>query len=180
MPIDMSAAKAPPKRTRSAAKQPTEIIVPKSIRDKRQEGLEGLGQLAQGGLLLGKQYADAAAIGMHWGPIASELATLADSNDAIAKPIDMLIQVGPYGALVQAVLPLALQLMANHKMIDASGMAGSSVVPPEALEAQMKTQLMQIQMQAQREQAEAQRELAEMQKMQAEWEAQSAAPKDAE
>jgi len=115
------------------------------------------------------QYADAAAIGMHWGPVATELAKIADSNDAIAKPIDFLIEIGPYGALVEAVIPFVLQILVNHKVIKAEAMLGSTVVTTEVLDAQMKAQVMRTQAQAMRAQqaalADAQAAQAEMEEM---------------
>jgi len=115
------------------------------------------------------QYADAAAIGMHWGPVASELARIADSNETIAKPIDFMIEIGPYGALLEAAIPFVLQILANHKLIKAEAMLGSNVVTPEVLDAQMKAQVMRTQAQAMRAQqaalADAQAAQAEMEEM---------------
>jgi len=136
--------------------------------EKRTEGLNGLGQLAQGLCLMTGQYADAAALGQHWPPMAKELAAVAESNETIAKPIDFLIEIGPYGALIQAAIPLVMQLLANHRIIKAEGMIGSNVVPPEVLEAQMKAQVMRMQAQAMRDQQQA---LAEAQDAQREMEA---------
>src|SRR6185437_487111 len=113
--------------------------------EKRTEGLNGLGQLAQGLLLMTGQYADAAAIGMHFGGIASEVAKIAESNETVAKPVDFLIEVGPYGALIQATIPFVMQILANHKVIKADALVGSNVVPPEVLDAQMKAQMMRTQ-----------------------------------
>jgi hypothetical protein len=100
-------------------------------------------------------YADAAAIGQHFPPVAKELANIADGSEFLAKPIDLLIEVGPYGALVAAAMPLALQIMANHGIVDASRMMGQGVVPPEVLEAQMKAEMARMQADALRQQQEA-------------------------
>lgn len=150
MPIDTSAVKAPPRRTSQGSKPAAAIqpVTTQSPYEKRLDGLLGLGQLASAGLLMANQYADAAAIGQHFHPIAVELAKIADSNEAIAKPIDFLIEVGPYGALVTAVLPLALQIMANHRVINANAMLGQGVVPPEVLESQMKANVARMQTEA--------------------------------
>lgn len=155
MPIDMSAAKAPPrKRTASSSARSSAVNVPEvsTLNQRRTEGLLGLAQLGQGLCLMFGQYADAAAIGNHFPPLAKEVANVADSSDVVAKPLDLLIEVGPYGALVAAAMPLVMQLMANHKMLDASRLGGQGVVPPEVLESQMKAQVMQMQAQAMREQ----------------------------
>lgn len=173
MPIDMSAAtvKAPQRKTTGSrtAVAPAKPVDYRSPVEKRTEGLNGLGQLAQGLLLMTGQYADAAAVGMHLGGIATEVAKIADSNETVAKPVDFLIEVGPYGALIQATVPFVLQILANHKVIKADALMGSNVVPPDVLDAQMKAQIMRTQALAMREQqaalAEAQaaqREMAEM------------------
>lgn len=162
MPIDISAVTAPPRKkagvsaSRSNASR-TKVEAPQtlSMNERRVQGLFGLGQLIQGGLLMFGQYADAAAMGNSFGPIAQELANTADSNDTIAKPIDFLLEVGPYGALVAAVLPLGLQIAANHGWIDATKLSGQGVVPPAVLEAQMQAQMAQVQTQALRAQNEA-------------------------
>lgn len=173
MPIDMSAAtvKAPQRKTAAskAAVAPAKQADYRSPVEKRTEGLNGLGQLAQGLLLMTGQYADAAAVGMHFGGIASEVARIADSNETIAKPVDFLIEVGPYGALIQATIPFVLQILANHKVIKADALIGSNVVPPDVLDAQMKAQIMRTQALAKREQmaalAEAQAAQREMEEM---------------
>lgn len=170
MPIDMSLAKAPPKKTASGTRRvatSTSQIDTRSVNQKRNEGLLGLAQVGQGILLMVGQYADAAAIGQHWRPVAQELANVADTSDFIAKPIDFLIEVGPYGGLVAALLPLGLQIAANHGWVDATKLVGQGVVPPDVLEAQMKAQVAKMQADAMRAQQEA---LMEARKAQAEYE----------
>lgn len=161
MPIDMSAATAPPKRRTSNPRAAVKNVpTPKEEQyssevQRRSDGMNGLAQMAQGVCAVVGLYADAATIGMFFPPVATELAKVADKNEAIAKPIDFLIAVGPYGALIGAVMPFAFQVAANHGWIDASRMAAQGVVPPAVLEAQMKTQMMQMAAQAQQAQNEA-------------------------
>lgn len=168
----MSAAVKPPQRKATGSKAsvaPAKLVDYKTVAEKRTEGLNGLGQLAQGLCLMMGQYADAATFGMHWSPIASEVARIADSNDTVAKPVDFLIEIGPYGALVQAAMPFVMQILANHKVIKVDAMLGSGVVAPEVLDAQMKAQVMRAQAAAMREQqmalAEAQQAQREMEEM---------------
>ena len=173
MPLDMSAAKAPPKkrtpstRTATAPVRKEEPQANTGHVDRREAGLNGLAQLGQGVLLLLGQHADAATVGMHWPPISHELALVAESNEKIAKPIDLLIEIGPYGALASALLPFVMQIAANHRWIDASKMPGQ-VLPPEVLEARMQTKMMEAAAEAKRKQNEA---LAEARRAQAEFEA---------
>lgn len=170
MAIDMSAAsKAPPRRSPPGAGSPAgrKVIPVQTERDRRREGLEGIAQLAQGILSMTRQYADAATVGMHGPNIAREIASLADEYEQVAKPVDVLIQTGPFAALIAVLLPFGLQICANHKLIDASSMVGSGVVPPEVLEAQMKAEIVRMQTQAMKEQQEA---LAAAQAAQTEYE----------
>ena len=156
MPIDMKTVPPPKKAgTRSSSSRMTVVTETESMADRRTKGLNGFGQLLQGGLLMFGQYADAATIGQHFPPVAREVANIADSNDYIAKGVDLLIEVGPNTGLIAAVLPMALQFMANHKMIDASRMFGQGVVPPEVLDAQMRAQVTRMQAEAMMAQKEA-------------------------
>lgn len=165
MPVDMSAAtmtqqppKAPPARRGrppgSTNKARTDTPPQPSQLEVRTVGLMGLGQLAQGGLMISKQYADAAAIGMHWQGIAVEVAKLSETQPAIAGVVDTIIQAGPYAALITAVMPLAMQLAVNHGLIPMSaGLTG--VIPPDILKTQMESQMLQMQADAMRQQQQA-------------------------
>lgn len=168
MPINAPATvKAPPRKS-GPRSTPVRATTPaadtQSPYERRRDGLIGLGSLAQGICMLTQQWADAATIGQHFPPIASELAKIADENETVAKPIDFLIAVGPYGALITAVMPFALQLMANHRIIDGSRMMNQGVVPPEVLEAQMKAQVAAMQAEAMRAQQIAMKEAEAAQK----------------
>ena len=57
---------------------------------------------------------DAIAITVHWPGIAKALDETAQANPALAAVLDRVIAVGPYGALLTAVMPLAAQLAVNH------------------------------------------------------------------
>lgn len=154
----MSAAKAPPRKAvgRPRTVQAPATVDTKSMVDKRDEGLQGIAQLIQGICLVTGQYADAATIGQHFPKLSREVAKVAETNEKIAKPIDFLIEIGPYGGLIAAAMPLVMQLLANHKVIPATGMGG--VVPPEVLDAQMRAQITRMQADALREQQAAIRE----------------------
>jgi hypothetical protein len=167
MPIDMSQAiKAPPKKATSgrgtAAKAVAASASPpaqeEAVASKRARGLMGLAQLGQGICLMTGQYADAANIGTNFPPLATELANLADEYESVAKPLDFLIQVGPFTAVIAAGMPFILQTLANHRVIKAEGMMSQGVVPPEVLRAQMLAQVAKIQATAMREQQQAMRE----------------------
>lgn len=81
-------------------------------------GIEGIGQLA-GGALFFVAPADAAAVMLHTPPIAAALNHLAQQDPRVAAMLDKLLAVGPYGALLAAVMPLVLQILTNHGKIPA-------------------------------------------------------------
>jgi hypothetical protein len=60
------------------------------------------------------QPADAAAIALHSEPIGDAVAETAANDPRFAALVDRLVHAGPYAALLGAVAPLVLQLMANH------------------------------------------------------------------
>ena len=147
--IDMSAAKAPPKRSTARKAAPEPAPAPAlSLTELRNDGLLGLASLGAGVCLMLGQYADAMTVNKFFPPIAREVAKIADTNESVAKPIDFIIKVGPYGALLAALIPFSLQIMANHQIIDASRALGQGIVPPEVLEAQMKAEVARMQAEA--------------------------------
>jgi hypothetical protein len=162
MPVDMSMAKAPPRRSSGSRTPATRAAPAKTIDDKRAEAVGGLFQLVQYGCILTKNYADAAAIGMHAEGIARETAKLAAEEEKVAKAVDYLLEVGPYAGLVAATMPLVLQLAANHKVVPANKVPG--VVDPNVLttqmEARLKQQAAEQMREAQQMQAEADEALA--------------------
>lgn len=155
MPVSTQAA-PPPAQKRTAAAAVNKVA--RRTAD-RAEGLNGLGQLGQAGLIAGKLYADAGALGLHWGNISREVATLAETDETIAKIIDPVLRVGPYTALIGAVLPLVAQIGVNHGRIPAGTMG---TVSGRMLESQIQTTLMNAELEAKRAQAQAEAELREM------------------
>lgn len=155
MPITAAPA-APPARKTSAP--PARKTVTSKLAE-REEAIGGLGQIAQGILITTRQYADAAAIGLHFPNVAHEIAKLADTDERIAKIVDPLLQVGPYAGLLTAILPLVMQFAVNH----GRGQAGiMGTVAPDALESSMKTAVMKAAVAAKREQRAAEAELKRM------------------
>jgi hypothetical protein len=161
VPIDMTAAKAPPARKTAAKRAPAppppavEIGAKSALNQSRFEGLMGLAQLGQGVCLMSGLYADAMTIGKFFPPVAVEVANIADDNESVAQPLDFIIKIGPYGALIAAAMPFVMQILANHGVIDATKAAGQGIVPPQVLEAQMKAEMMRMQAEAMREQQQA-------------------------
>ena len=170
--IDFSAVKAP-SRTGGAPRKAISKTMPhvetKTVQELRVEGLMGIAQIAQALCVGSGLMADAATIGMHAPGLVPEIANLADTYEIVAKPIDFLVKVGPFTALIATGLPFILQIAANHKMVNAAALASQGVVDPRTLEAQMRAQVAQVQAAALRAQREAmmeaqkaERELQEM------------------
>lgn len=141
----------------------------KSVKETREEALNGIGQLGTFGLVMTGNLADAGAVGMHWPNIAREGAELAESNEYVAKAADFLGQVGPFAAILSAAMPLVLQILANHKVLPADKLGGAGVVKPEVLESQIKTEMAKQAIAALKAQQEAEEEFARMQAEYAEY-----------
>jgi hypothetical protein len=61
--------------------------------------------------------ADAAAINQQAPEIARAVGDLAEKNERVARVLEKLAEVGPYGALLAAVAPLAFQVATNHGLL---------------------------------------------------------------
>lgn len=138
----MSDFKAPPRAAAAAKRESTtKAATVKGKTAAREEAANGIFQLAGFGCIITRQYADAGAINLHGAPVAHELALLAEKNTSIGKGLDYLMEAGPYAGLITALMPLVLQLMANHKVIRADMVSAAGVVPPEALTADVKAHM---------------------------------------
>lgn len=157
----VQAAPPPPRTTaRSTKTGNAPRVNPKH--NAREEALNGVGQLLSFGLMLGGQHADAGAISRHWPNVAAEATNVADNDPKMAKALDYLLEVGPYGNLIVAALPLVAQLMVNHGMAKPESMAGAGVVHPETLAADVKATIARQAAEAVRAQREAEEELARL------------------
>lgn len=84
-----------------------------------EEGLNGIFQMAGFTLAMAGQknkafLADSVAIAHHGPEVSSALNALAMERPEVAAVLDRILAVGPYGLVLAAVLPLAMQLGANH------------------------------------------------------------------
>jgi hypothetical protein len=175
MPPPKSAKTADrPQTTSRTTTGPKKTAQPSGKLSFREEAVNGIFQLGAFGLIVAGQPADAGALGKYGPGIAHEAASLAESNDGMAKAIDYITEAGPYAGLLTAAMPLVLQLLANHKVMKAEHLAGAGVVPPEALAAEVKADMARQQIQAQRAQAEAEQELAAMARENAQRQAEAA------
>jgi len=113
---------------------------------REQAGLGIMQLLAFGAGLLGRFKIapvlpeDVAAIAVHSPGIAKGMADVAAEDEKFARVFDRVTAMGPYGALVEAVVPLAMQIAANHnKGIRAGTLdpASMGAMHPDALMAMM-------------------------------------------
>lgn len=132
-----------------------------SVQGEWDEALQGYVQMAGMGLLIAGQHADSAAIGMHGPNVVNELCKLGEKNQSVGRVLDYLTAAGPFAGLIGAVLPLALQIAANHKVVPIIPQLG--IIPPDALEAQAKMEVAEMMAQAQEQQRQAEEQLRKLQ-----------------
>jgi len=71
--------------------------------------------------------ADAIVIGKAAPALSIAIAQVADQDDRVARIVDSLVQTGPYAVLFTALMPVVLQIAANHspRIAEATGMMGT-------------------------------------------------------
>jgi hypothetical protein len=143
MPVTISSA--PPVKPRVSRKQTEEELASIEKASARAGALNGIAQTFQVPLVMFGRYADATALGIHGPAIVSQLVPLADSYERIAAVVDPLIKIGPFTALIAAVIPFAAQIAVNAGFMRA-GVAGT--VPPVVLSAKMEASLAKAEMEA--------------------------------
>lgn len=77
--------------------------------------------------------ADAVAIVNATPDVASALNELAQTQPAIAAALDKILAVGPYGILISALIPMFVQILANHKVMPIEMAKGLGAQTPEQL-----------------------------------------------
>lgn len=123
-------AAAPPRKSRPRPKQ-------QQGPDYR-AGIVGIAQLVAAPLMVAglknpALRADAAAIVHHAVPIADAMQETAEQIPGFAAALDKLLSVGPYGALLAAAMPLAVQVAANHGFLPAQVAQAMGAQDPETL-----------------------------------------------
>jgi hypothetical protein len=94
-------------------------------------GILGILQIPTMGLtMLGRQtknpalQADGYTLAVHAPVLAEALNETAKQQPAVARALESIMKAGPYGAILGAVIPLVMQLAANHKVIPANPAMG--------------------------------------------------------
>lgn len=88
-------------------------------------GIMGLLQIPIMGLsMIGRQtknpalQADGMALAMHAPALAEALNETAKAQPAVGRALENIMKAGPYGAIIGAMVPLVMQLAANHKLMN--------------------------------------------------------------
>lgn len=76
---------------------------------------------------------DGAALVIHSPAIADALHEIAINNPQVAAVLEQLMQIGPYGALIGAMVPLAIQIAANHKVLPDGAAEQMGALKPDKL-----------------------------------------------
>jgi hypothetical protein len=112
----MAAAPRPRKTARPAAK---------SAGPDYRAGIMGLLQIPIMGLaMVGRQtknpalQADGYALAMHAPALAEALNETAKAQPAVGRALESIMKAGPYGAIIGAMVPLVMQVAANHKLMN--------------------------------------------------------------
>lgn len=142
---------APSQKARPAAPKVQAVSAEQRVA-AREEAALGVVQLLSFGCMLKGWMADAGALTIHGPKICHEAALVAESSESLGRGMDFLGAAGPYAALLAAALPLGMQLMVNRGVVPAAQVASMGVVEPGTLEAQMRTMLLQQQIEAQQQQ----------------------------
>lgn len=102
-----------------------------------EEGVQGLFQIPAMALSFVNPV-DGFCVAHHTPSIAKAVADLAVERPEVASALDRVLAVGPYGALIGAVIPLAIQLMHNHDMVPESMAKSMGATPKKDIERHLK------------------------------------------
>lgn len=169
MPLDLTSGPTPPPATKrkpspraAAANSVAAQKAAEARKTERKDGLDGIWGLAAFGLVMAGQPADAGAFVYHGENVSVAAAEMAESNAQVARVIDFVVSVGPWAALLGAAMPLALQIMVNHKRIPESALpmlTQIGVMTPAAMEAKARADMIEKQNAMMQEAADAEARL---------------------
>jgi hypothetical protein len=110
-----------PGRPPKAATEPPKTKSPGLSREVRQQGIQGIAQLAAGGCLLAERgtgnrafRADAITLASSAEEIGSAVADVCDQDERFARVVDKICAAGPYSALITVMFSVGSQLARNH------------------------------------------------------------------
>lgn len=126
---------------RTTAPKPAKA--PSNAHKRYFDGVSGLMQIASAGLAMANPV-DGFCVAQHTPPIASAVADLAVDRPEVAAALDKVLAVGPYGALIGAVLPLVVQIAHNHNRVPEEMAKALGATPKPLIEAHLKSQAEQM------------------------------------
>jgi hypothetical protein len=143
MAISGTAQAPPPKKPIvTATKKPIAADNPEKLRSEREDSLNGIWTAISAFCMMGNQWADAGAISIHGPNVSREAAAISMKYEKFGNALDALANVSPFANVLGAMMPMVLQIAANHKMVAAQAVAGLGVKDPEVLESQMRVEAM--------------------------------------
>lgn len=168
MPVTKSETTAPRKHTKrasSATPQGTVTTVQPMSPDaqRRFADMDSFIKLGVAVAVFTKNHADAGAIAMHGPGFTKALAKQADTNEQIARILDMLGAIGPYSELIGAALPLVMQILVNHERIPVEAAQNFGVVHPRVLEKKVKLEIQAAELAVMQQLEQQEQELERMQ-----------------
>ena len=135
-----SSRKAPPKRRTSSARPRTAKPASTALtaEQKYAMAVAGLLSLPAAGLAIAGRILhsetlslDSMTLALHTPDIAEAVGNVAPDTPIIAAALDKVGEIGPWGAVLMAVVPLGLQIAANHGYIKPSAAMG--ILSPDEL-----------------------------------------------
>lgn len=158
MPIEMPATPPPRKRGRppgsgaATAAAATQTLK----RVQYEETVTGLFQAVGMGLVAFGQSADAVTLADHQPNVAPAIADAASKDEKLGALLEMFNKTGgPWLTLAVAVLPMTLQLAANHRLIKPQPQMG--IMPPEVMKMRGDAQVEELKKHVEAEMAKAQK-----------------------
>lgn len=106
-------------------------------RTRYAEGVAGLLQIPAMALTF-VDPVDGFCVAQHTPGIASAVADLAVERPEVAAALDKILAVGPYGALIGAVLPLAVQIAHNHNVVPETMAKAMGATPKKDIERHLR------------------------------------------
>lgn len=101
------------------------------------EGISGIFQIVAAGVSM-VDPVDGFCVAQHTPPIADAVADLAVERPEVAAALEKILTVGPYGALIGAVLPLAVQIAHNHNKVPEPMARAMGAHPKQEIERHLK------------------------------------------
>src|SRR6185503_18659359 len=161
MPISGSTTPtAPPRRNAKSSATPRQSSVnADAVKAQRVESVAGIFQMVSGLAAACGQWADAGAIEMYGGSLATEIVELGSKSESFSEKLDNLNNVAPYLGIGMVTLTLTIQIATNHKLIAKDRAMAFGAIPPDVLEGEMRLKASRQALEMQRVQQERERQM---------------------